>query len=144
MAAEMAGIDRGRHYDWLKADPEYRAEFEKVQDQAVQALEDEAVRRAYHGIEKPITVAGKREIIREYSDTILIFLLKGARPQKYRDNVRQEVTGADGVPLGPRKVKIVIVPTPQATGMTGSQEMRLHPERGHRATVESGNRIVGP
>jgi len=71
-------------------------------------------------------------------------LLKGARPQKYRDNVRQEVTGADGVPLGPRKVEIVIVPTPQATGMTGSQEMRLHPERGHRATVESGNRIVRP
>jgi hypothetical protein len=43
---------------------------------------------------------------------LAIFLLKGARPQKYRDNVRQEVTGADGVPLGARKVDIVIVPTP--------------------------------
>jgi hypothetical protein len=97
-------------------------------------LEDEALRRAYHGVEKPITVAGQRETIHEYSDTVFIFLLKGARPQEYRDNVRQEVTGADGVPLGPRKVEIVIVPTPLAAGMTGSQEMRLHPERGHRAT----------
>ena len=30
-------------------------------------LEKEAIRRAYHGVEKPITVAGKREIIHEYS-----------------------------------------------------------------------------
>ena len=97
-AAQRAGIDRGTHYDWLK-DPEYKAQFEAAQLQAADMLEDEAIRRAYHGVEKPITVAGKREIIREYSDTLLIFLLKGARPQKYRDNVRQEVTGADGVPL---------------------------------------------
>ena len=33
--------------------------------------------------------------------TLLIFLLTGARPQKYRDSVRQEVTGADGAPLVP-------------------------------------------
>jgi hypothetical protein len=30
-------------------------------------------------------VAGKRELIREYSDTLLIFLLKGLRPAKYRE-----------------------------------------------------------
>jgi hypothetical protein len=30
-------------------------------------LENEAIRRAYHGVEEPITVAGKREIIHEYS-----------------------------------------------------------------------------
>jgi hypothetical protein len=56
-AAEMAGIDRGTHYDWLK-DPEYKAQFEAAQLQAADMLEDEAIRRAYHGVEKPITVAG--------------------------------------------------------------------------------------
>ena len=30
-------------------------------------LENEAIRRAYHGVEEPITLAGKREIIHEYS-----------------------------------------------------------------------------
>ena len=30
-------------------------------------LENEAIRRAYRGVEKPITLAGKREIIHEYS-----------------------------------------------------------------------------
>ncbi len=43
-------------------------------------LEDEAIRRTYRGVEKPITVASKREIIHEYIDTLLILLLKGARP----------------------------------------------------------------
>jgi hypothetical protein len=81
----MAGIDRGTHYDWLKADPGYKAAFEAVQDQAAQSLEDEAVRRAYEGVERPVTVAGKRELVREYSDTLLIFLLKGLRPAKYRE-----------------------------------------------------------
>ena len=63
-------------------------------------LGNEAIRRAYHGVEKPITVAGQREIIHEY---LLIFLLKGARPKKYRDSVPQEVTGADGAPLVPNR-----------------------------------------
>ena len=74
--------------------------FVAAQDEAVQVLEDEAVRRAYEGVEKPVTVAGQREFVREYSDTLLIFLLKGARPQKYRDNVN--VTAGISVDLGAR------------------------------------------
>jgi hypothetical protein len=62
LAAEMAGIDRGTHYGWLKKDPGYRAQFEAANDQAAQTLEDEAVRRAYEGVERPVTVAGKREL----------------------------------------------------------------------------------
>ena len=61
-----------------------------LENRAVDALEDEAVRRAYEGVERAVTVAGQREIIREYSDTLLIFLLKGARPERYRDNLRLE------------------------------------------------------
>jgi hypothetical protein len=40
-------------------------------------------------------------------------LLKGAKLQKYRDNVRQEVTGANGTPLVPTQVIIEVVPTPR-------------------------------
>lgn len=91
----------------------------------VQCLEDEAVRRGYEGVERPVTIAGKREIIREYSDTLLIFLLKAARPQKYRDYVRQEHVGPDGTPLNsiPSKIEIVLVPTPKAPEHLGSGEM---------------------
>jgi hypothetical protein len=93
-AADVAGIERRSHYNWLKADPEYVKAYEAAQEEAVQLLEDEAVRRAYVGVDKPVTVAGRREVVKEYSDTLLIFLLKGARPAKYRErfDVRAEAT----------------------------------------------------
>ena len=97
LAARMTGIDRGTHYDWLKADPGYKAAFEAVQDQAAQSLEDEAVRRAYEGVERPVTVAGKRELVREYSDTLLIFRLKGLRPAKYRERYDVAVNAGEGL-----------------------------------------------
>jgi hypothetical protein len=86
-AAKAAGIDRQSHYDWLAADENYRQAFKAAREQAVDALEDEAVRRANEGVERAVTVAGEREIVKEYSDTVLIFLLKGARPERYRDNL---------------------------------------------------------
>lgn len=96
-AAKCAGVDRGTHYEWLARDRDYADRFHVAKEQAADALEDEAVRRAHEGMERPITVAGEKTIIREYSDTLLIFLLKGIRPQKYRENV--EVTGAGGGPI---------------------------------------------
>lgn len=98
-AAEKAKIGRQSHYDWLEADPEYKAAFESAAERAVDAMEDEAKRRAMHGVERPVTVAGKKVTIREYSDTLLIFLLKGARPDKYRDRWSGELSGKDGQPL---------------------------------------------
>ena len=86
-AAEAAGIERKTHYNWL-ADPVYAAAFAEAEDKAIDALEKEARRRAIEGTEKPVYQGGKLVgTIREYSDTLLIFLLKGARPQKYRERV---------------------------------------------------------
>jgi hypothetical protein len=97
-ACEIADIARATFYGWLKEDPEFKAAYEAAREEAVQVLEDEAIRRA--------TIGG--------SDTLLIFLLKAARPQKYRDYVRQEVTGANGAGLVPTRVEIVSVPTPDS------------------------------
>lgn len=97
-AANEAGIDRGLHYDWLKSDPEYAARYAQAAERAVDALEREARRRAVVGTEEPVYHLGKPVgSIRKYSDVLLIFLLKGARPEKYRD--RWELTGANGKPL---------------------------------------------
>ena len=60
-------------------------------------LEDEAVRRAKDGVERPVYQGGKLVgHVQEYSDTLLIFLLKGARPEKYRDRVQRELSGPGG------------------------------------------------
>ncbi len=57
-------------------------------------LEAEARRRAVEGVRKPVYCRGEIVgTVKEYSDTLLIFLMKGARPEKYRDNVRVERTG---------------------------------------------------
>lgn len=92
-AANVADVARQRHYIWLESSEEYSAAFAAVKEQAADSLEDEAVRRAHEGVEKPVTIAGKREVVREYSDTLLIFLLKGLRPEKYRERSEVKVPG---------------------------------------------------
>jgi hypothetical protein len=86
-AAAEVGVDRSAHYRWLE-DVEYAALFVVAEEQAFDNLEREARRRAVEGTEKPVYQGGELVgTIREYSDTLLIFLMKGARPSKYRERV---------------------------------------------------------
>lgn len=100
LSAEQIGIARRTHYDWLASDPDYAAAFADAENHAIDRLEQEARRRAVEGTEKPVYQGGKRVgAVREYSDTLLIFLLKGARPEKYRERISTELTGKGGGPL---------------------------------------------
>jgi hypothetical protein len=99
VACERAGISRRTHYVWLETDPDYRTQFERSRKRIVQLLEDEATRRAVEGVEKPVSVNGKLKTIREYSDTLLIFLLKGAAPEKYRERYEHAISGPNGDPI---------------------------------------------
>lgn len=84
-AARAARIDRSTAYLARHADPAFAAAWLKAQEQGLDSLEDVAVERA-----------------RTESDTLLIFLLKAHRPDKYRDrvqvdaNVRNFVVDIDG------------------------------------------------
>ena len=84
-AAKRAGISRNRHYDWIRDDEHYKVAFEEVRERIGDRLEDEAIRRAVYGVSRAVTVAGKREEITEYSDTLLAKLLTAAKPEKYRE-----------------------------------------------------------
>ena len=102
-AAAAVKIDRTMHYRWLAEDPTYAAAFEKAREEAAQVLEDEAVRRAYEGIRKPVFYQGEVvDYVFEYDTALLMFLLRGWRPDRYRE--RTELTGPDG---GPIEVDIV-------------------------------------
>ena len=94
LACEVAKVGRSSHYRWLDKDPEYREAFELAKEDAADILEAEAYRRAVEGVEKPVGwYKGKPGgTVREYSDILLIFLLKALRPEKYRERV--EVRGA--------------------------------------------------
>jgi terminase small subunit-like protein len=67
-AAKRAGVDRRTHYNWLKSDPHYAEAFEQAKLEAADALEDKLNDLAHEG-----------------NVTAAIFLLKGLRPEKYRD-----------------------------------------------------------
>lgn len=104
-ACESAGIGRRSAYEWREADPEFAAEWDEAVEAGTEELEEEARRRAFSGVDEPVFYQG--EVcgeVRKYSDTLLIFLLKGRRPEKYRENIKAELGGPDG---GPVIVKVV-------------------------------------
>ena len=85
-AARATKIDRSCHYRWIK-DPSYVEAFEVAEAQAIDTLEGEAWRRAVEGNKKPVFHQGmKVGEVTDYSDVLLIFLLKGRFPERYKDN----------------------------------------------------------
>ena len=75
-ACGRAVITRRTVYVWREADPEFAAAWDDAIEAGTDALEDEALRRA-----------------KDKSDTLLIFLLKARRPEKYKDRVSTEHSG---------------------------------------------------
>lgn len=89
-------------FQWRREDPAFAADWDEAREQATEALEREAWRRAKEGWEKPVFQNGQQVgVMREYSNTLLIFLLKAQRPELYRENARVEISGPHGgaVPL---------------------------------------------
>lgn len=86
-SASAAGVHRSTVYDWRNKDAAFAAAWESAEEAGVDVLEDEAKRRACEGWVEPVFHKGELcGEVRKYSDTLLIFLLKGRRPEKYRDN----------------------------------------------------------
>lgn len=78
-AAESAKLARQTLYDWRRNDPEFAAAWDKAWEDSADVLEAELDRRAHAGPDDPM------------SGTLLIFSLKGRRPERYRDNVKHEI-----------------------------------------------------
>lgn len=91
-AALMAGMDRTTHYKWMREDGSYVERFEESHMVYVDNMEAEARRRAVEGVEIPIYYMGRKVGHKKmFSDTLLIFLLKGELPDKYKERGEQEV-----------------------------------------------------
>lgn len=84
-AARAAKISREWLYQQRHADEDFARQWEQAQSIGLDSLEDVANVRA-----------------RKMSDTLLIFLLKAHRPEKYRD--RYEVSGPNGGPIQTQQV----------------------------------------
>lgn len=102
-------LPRRTVYNWRNSCSSFKAAWDKALELGTDALEDEAVRRAYHGNTKPVFQGGKQVgSVTEYSDTLLIFLLKARRPDRFRERTEVEH-------IGEARTKFIYVP-PKATG----------------------------
>jgi hypothetical protein len=81
-ACQAAGIARETVYRNREASAEFRAAWDSALEDAIDVLEATARQRAQAS-----------------SDTLLIFLLKAHRPEKYRETTRQEISGPGGGPV---------------------------------------------
>jgi hypothetical protein len=68
-ASEAAKISRQTVYENKQNDPEFSRQWDEALEQSADALEEEARKRAFAG-----------------SDVLLIFMLKGLRPQRWRES----------------------------------------------------------
>ena len=83
MAARQVKISKTDHYRWLKDDATYGERFYEAKECAIEYLEELLLREAEKG-----------------QIAAIIFALKAARPEKYRDNFsRIELSGPDGGPM---------------------------------------------
>lgn len=97
LAARFCHIGRRTVYAWRKEDTDFAKAWDEAMEDAVELMEAEARRRALNGVDEPVYQGGRLVgQTRRYSDTLLIFLLKGARPERYRDRWQGELTGPDG------------------------------------------------
>lgn len=78
-SCDTAELARTAVYAWRDADPDFAAAWDDAMSLGVEALEDEARRRAFGG-----------------SDLLMMFMLKSAKPDRYRDrstvDVNQTIT----------------------------------------------------
>ncbi len=79
-----AGISRRTCYEWRQTDAAFAEAWADMVEEAHDRLEDEAMRRAVEGVERPVFYKGTLiGHTRTYSDSLLKALLQRRRPEVY-------------------------------------------------------------
>lgn len=87
-ACEVAKVSRANVYEERQRNEKFAEAWDEIEERTTQEMEREAFRRAVEGFDKPV-YQGKELVghIRQYSDTLLIFMLKARRPEVYREHL---------------------------------------------------------
>lgn len=99
-AAHSVGLSYGVVLDHRRNDPEFAAAEDEAIEEAGDLLEAEAIRRGRDGVERIRHRKVGDEVIEyvetEYSDRLLAMLLQGAKPDKYANRTKSEISGPNG------------------------------------------------
>lgn len=107
-ACEAAGISRQTAYDWRRDDDEFAASWDRALEDHLDTIEEALYERAVKGLDEPVYQGG--QLVghkRNYSDTAAIFMLKGGRPEKFRE--RYEHSGPKGGPISISGLTVEVV-----------------------------------
>lgn len=89
-------------YAMKAQDPDFRKRLSMAQTIGIDSWEDEAARRAFGGTDRKVFHQGIQiDTVKDYSDSIAIAMLKGAKPERYatRTNNENIIGGSLGVNL---------------------------------------------
>ncbi len=94
-ACVTANISEPLLHTWEDAYPGFIEVYRIIKESAIEDLISEARRRAFQGVLKPVGFykGAPAALVREYSDNLIMFLIKAARPE-YRDRVEGIGQGA--------------------------------------------------
>lgn len=107
VSSRAVSICRSALYDWRRDDETFASAWDDIVESGTARLEREAYRRAHDGVDEPQFYQGEVcGYIKRYSDSNLQFLLRGRRPEMYRDNSKVELGGAGG---GPAVIEVIYV-----------------------------------
>jgi hypothetical protein len=82
-ACRVAGLPRSTVYEWRDSFPLFKQRWDDTLIQVKEALEAEVYRRAKEGVD----AYQEGKLVRKYSDTLAIFLLKAMDREKYQDRI---------------------------------------------------------
>jgi hypothetical protein len=85
---DVLGINRVTIFRWRQVDPSFAQAYSDAMEASTDLIEQEARRRAVEGYERPIFQRGELVgVERVYSDMLAALLLRGRRPEIYRDTI---------------------------------------------------------
>lgn len=97
-ATDAAGISRTLAYAWRDKDEGFREAWDDSVNEAVDRMEREMWRRGIEGFDRPVIYQGEiTDTYTDYSDSLLLTLIKGHRPEKYKE--RREHSTPPGQPM---------------------------------------------
>jgi hypothetical protein len=91
-AAEQTGLERRTLYRRRNNDEAFAAQWDEALNLGIDRLQDDAMRRALDGTERPVWRNGKQVgSVQLYDNKLLQFLLRAHRPEVYADKKQSAV-----------------------------------------------------
>jgi hypothetical protein len=129
---QAAGVSRTAIQYWRELEW-FETLYQAAVEESCDRIEAEAIRRAVDGYDEPVIYQGMPSFtvdadsgeqrmltVRKYSDALMQTILKGARPEKYRENMKIDVEGG--------AVGVLVVPGP-IDAKTWAEQARIQQDK---------------